>query len=112
MRTGLDLGHSDGRVHHLAQETAGECAHGGLSSAVYATARVRFPSRDRPDVDDVAHVAGLEVCRGGSFSAPCRGGPREKEGEVGIPARGKVRTDGPIMRSWVREMRPRTFVAN
>ena len=69
MHTGLDLGHSDGRVHHLAQERAGECAHGSLGSAVHATARVRFPSRDRSDVDDVACVAGLEVFRDVSFSA-------------------------------------------
>jgi len=88
MRTGLNLGHSDGRVHHLAQETAGECAHGGLGSAVHATARVRFPSGDRPEVDDVAHVAGLEVCRGRSFSAHAaddhekeRGGWGYKQGE-------------------------------
>ena len=65
MRTGLDFGHSDGRVHDLAQEGAGECAHGSLGGAIHATTRVRFPSRDRPEVDDVTCIAGLEVFRDG-----------------------------------------------
>lgn len=69
IRTGLDLRHSDGRVHHLAQEGAGECAHGSFGSAVHATTRVRFSSCDRPEVNDVAYVAGLEVFRDGSLSA-------------------------------------------
>jgi|SRR6266850_912181 len=63
VRTGLNLGHADGRIHNLAQEGTGERAHGSFGRAVHATARIRFPSRDRPDVDDVARVAGLEVFR-------------------------------------------------
>ena len=63
VRTGLNLGHADGRIHHLAQEGACERANRSLGCAVHATARVRFPSRDRPDVDDVARVADLEVFR-------------------------------------------------
>jgi hypothetical protein len=61
VRTRLNLGHADGRIHYLAQEGAGERAHGSLGCAVHAAARVRFPSCSRPDVDDVARVAGLEV---------------------------------------------------
>ena len=79
MRTGLNLGHSNGRIHNLAQEGAGERAHGSLGSAVHAAARVRFPSRDRPDVDDMARVAGLEVFREEfCFSVTPRRTPREK----------------------------------
>ena len=85
MHTRLDLGHSDGRVHHLAQEGAGECVHGSLGSAVHAAARVRFPSRDRPDVDDVACVAGLEIFRDGSLSAhAAEDHERKRGGGVGI----------------------------
>jgi len=63
MRTGLDLCHSDGCVHYLAQEGGSECVHGSLGRAVHATARVRIPSCNRPNVDDMARVAGFEVCR-------------------------------------------------
>jgi hypothetical protein len=63
MRTRLNLCHPDGCIHYLTQEGAGECAHGGFGRAVHATAHVRFPSRNRPDVDDMACVASFEVCR-------------------------------------------------
>ena len=116
MRTGLNLGHSNGRIHNLAQEAAGERAHGSLGSAVHATARVRFPSRDRSDVDDMARVAGLEVYREGVlFSVTSRRTPskREKEkGAVGGKGTKARETDRPLTRSCVREMRPKTFVAN
>jgi hypothetical protein len=61
VRTRLNLGHADGRIHYLAQEGAGERANGSLGGAVHAAARVRVSSRNRPNVDDVARVAGLEV---------------------------------------------------
>ncbi len=63
MRTGLNFCYSDGCIHYLAHEGTGECAHSSLGRAVHATARVRFPSRNRPNVDDMARVAGFEVCR-------------------------------------------------
>ncbi len=114
MRTGLNLGHSNGRIHDLAQEAAGERAHGSLGSAVHAAARVRFPSRDRSDVDDMARVAGLEVFREEFCFQSRRGEPQERKGKRGCRGKGtKAReTDRPLMRSWVREMRPKTFVAN
>jgi hypothetical protein len=63
VRTGLNLGHADGRIHNLTQEGTGERAHRSFGRAVHATAHIRFPSCDRPDIDDVARVAGLEVFR-------------------------------------------------
>lgn len=62
MRTGLDLGHSDGGIYHLTQEGASERAYGGFGRTVHATAHVRLPSRDRSEIDDMARVAGFEVC--------------------------------------------------
>jgi hypothetical protein len=67
MRTRLNLCHSNGCIHYLTHEGAGECAHGGFGRAVHATAHVRFPSCNRPNVDDMACVANFEVCR--NFSA-------------------------------------------
>ena len=61
LRTRLDLGHSDGRIYKLAQEGAREGAHSSLGRAVHASARVRFSSCDRANVDDVTRVAGFEV---------------------------------------------------
>jgi hypothetical protein len=61
-RTGLDLGYSDRRIDNLAQEGAGKCAHSCFSCTVHAAARVRFPTRNRAQIDDMARVAGFEVC--------------------------------------------------
>ena len=79
MRTRLDLCHSDGCIHYLVQEGARECSHGGFGRAVHAAARVRIPSRNRPNVDDMACIASFEVCRNLSAVRPFLGG--------GIPLR-------------------------
>jgi len=58
----------------------------------------------------MAHVAGLEVCHGGSSLAHAAEDYERKEG--GGDTRKEKGKDRPFMRSWVREIRPRTFVAN
>jgi hypothetical protein len=84
MRTRLNLCHSDGCIHYLAQEGARECAHGSLGRAVHAAIRVRFPARNRPNVDNMARVASFEVCRDLSVTLQM-GSKGVCFGEMGVP---------------------------